>query len=240
MAGHYDGKVTRLDWEKAAKQEYVRTHGGVRAAPERPRLKPQETKTGRKLTADFRAKVRPIIREFRALTPEEQHQRLNRYCNQVNQLAASERAALSAYKQRFAAGIDKAARQATGEMRGIAGGTKKRGRSPLSRTPRRKRNPPVAPVVSGRAKKLLEELPEVRISHSREGSTLRLGWQAIEDVNGWFLTLGSGRNEPVYRQSFAAGVLTASVPAVADRPLTLTLVALRQGKPVARTQISIS
>jgi hypothetical protein len=96
VAEHYDGSVTRLDWERAAKQEYVRKHGSVRAAPERPRLKPHETKTGRKLAADFRAKVRPMIREFRALTPEEQHQRRNHYCNRINQLAASERASLSA------------------------------------------------------------------------------------------------------------------------------------------------
>lgn len=232
--------MTRLDWEKAAKQEYVRTHGGVRAAPERPRLKPQDTKTGRKLAADFRAKVRPIIREFRALSPEEQHQRVNHYCNRINQLAASERAALSAYKQRFAAGIEKAARQATGEMRGIAGGKTKPGRPPLSRKPRGKQRPPVVPVVSGRAKKLLGELPEICVRHSREGSTLRLDWQAIDDVNGWFLTLGSSRDEPVYRQSFAADELTATVPAVADRRLTLTLVALRHGKPVARSQISVS
>jgi hypothetical protein len=108
----------------------------------------------------------------------------------------------------------------------------------LGRKPRPKRDKrPMVPVASGRAKRLLGELPEIRVSHSRVGSALRLDWDAVADVNGWFLTVGTDGKEPVYRESFAADVLTTAVPEVADTPVTVTLVALRRGKPVARTRI---
>ena len=238
--------MTRLDWEKAAKMDYVRKHGADHVAPERPRLRPQDTKTGRKLAAAFRDKVRPLINEFRALAPEKRIERVDEYCDAIARISVAERESLTPYKQRFAVAIEKASKQAKGEIKGLATRAKKRPTALLSRQAKKPANKkhgrgPTVPVVRGTAKRLLSELPQLEVSYLRSDGSIRFDWKPFEDTSNWFLTLGPEGKDPIYRESLAADVLTASVADVdaMSGSLAMTLVALRRGKPVARTHLTI-
>ena len=100
-----------MDWDGAAKRDYVREIGSVPywvdlPKPKSLQTKPANTKTGKKLAAKARDRCKPVMNSFKRLTPEERIARADDYRARIRALCEAERNAVPPSRRRFAVAID--------------------------------------------------------------------------------------------------------------------------------------
>jgi len=114
-----------LDWEGAAKRDYVRDHGSTPYWSDLPKPKslqrrPEETKTGKAFAKKARERCLPIVSEFRALPAEERVRAIERYRARIRSACTDERRSVPASRRRYAAAIDSVQAQLLGDMKRLA------------------------------------------------------------------------------------------------------------------------
>ncbi len=115
--------MSRLDWDGAAKRDYVRDNGSIPywaglSGSKSSKHQQSETKTGKALAAKARKRAAGIVQEFAMLPPEAQLAAAEKYRDRVRRACADERNTLSPSKKRYAGVITTVEKQLLGEIKG--------------------------------------------------------------------------------------------------------------------------
>ena len=101
----------RLDWEGAAKRDYVHRQGSVPAWADLPKPKsqqtrPEQTKTGARLKAKAKERCAPILQQFAKLPVEERAASVETYRERIKRACEEVRRSVPPSRARFTTVID--------------------------------------------------------------------------------------------------------------------------------------
>lgn len=199
-----------LDWEKAAKREYVREHGSLPSWSDLPRPKslerrPEDTKTGKALAKRARERCRPALDEFRRLAPEDRIARADWYRDRIRQLCALEQRAVPASKRRYADAIKSAESQLLGEIKTLVRKAKKgpasSAGSPRTGSKEKTRRSGAEPQAASPPPSRVRALDSIELTAHARGGIVTVKWKDHPEADRWLLVIvrKKGRGQKAVR-----------------------------------------
>ena len=112
-----------LDWDAAAKRDYIRDHGSIPywvglPKPKSLESRPEQTKVGKALAKKARSRASGVVAEFAKLSPESKLASADQYRERIRRLCADERRSVPPSKKRYVAAITSAERDLIGQIKG--------------------------------------------------------------------------------------------------------------------------
>jgi hypothetical protein len=233
-----------MDWDAAAKRDYVAAHGAEPywldlPKPESLQTTPAKTKTGKALAAKALRSCKLTIELFRKLPQAEKVARARIYSDRIRQLCAAERAAVAPSRRRYAVAIDAVERNLIDEIERLARTRRKpKGPKPV---PRKKQGlGPVLPegrrkASRARSAKSNAKLPALQIEAAFTSGVLYASWDDHPDADSWQLII-RGRDRRIRRAVKLAEEDIATQLTGLPRehaPYELKIVAKRAGRTLA-------
>jgi hypothetical protein len=116
----------RLDWEGAARRDYVSRHGSVPAWVDLPKPKPEQTKFGMRLKGKAQSRCDAILKQFESLTAEQRASSLKAYRERVKRACEEVRNGIRSDRARFASVVDAVERSSLSRLDKLRNPKKKR------------------------------------------------------------------------------------------------------------------
>jgi hypothetical protein len=227
-----DFMARRLNWEKAAKRDYIREHGSVPYWRDLPAPRSQQLRVGKRLQSRVRARGRQLIAEFRRLDPAARAKRAEEYRRRILELCDDERNALTRAQRKYASTVDAAGRELLADLRRL---TREVPITSRARRGRRERGQLRVPAAGGTA------LPLVELSAIVRNGVLSARWRPYP-ADHWSLSLTRHTEKGarlIQHARLGKDTIEHEFTGVvwADGPYRLRLLALRNGERVAGAAI---